>query len=363
MSHALIIGGGVAGLTAAAHLAPHMGVTLLEGETSLGHHASGRSAAMFLLNYGNAVVKALNAASHGALQQAGVLSPRDFLLVADAEGADKLGPEAAEFGAEEISLTAAQALWPILNPATIVRAARLYGAQDLDTHALMEHFRKLARSHGAQIVTGHRVTALEETPTGWVAHTASGSQIAGTLLVNAAGAWADEVAALAGVAPIGLQPYRRSMARLPAPGGHDTSAWPFVDAVGESWYAKPDAGGWLVSPSEEDPMPPHDAYADDMVIAEGLDRYSAFVTEPVTRVSQTWAGLRSFAPDRALVIGPDAARDGVYWCAGQGGYGFQTAFAAGRLLADHILQRPPELDAATVAALHPARFASTAPQP
>lgn len=356
MSHALILGGGVAGLSCAAHLAPHMPVTLLEAEAHLGHHASGRSAAMFLLNYGNAVVRALNAASHGALQGAGVLRPRGFLLLADTAGAERLGPEAEDFGAVEIPISAACEMLPILNPDTVTRAARLEGAQDLDTHALLEHFRQTARRHGAVIAPGQKVIAIDGDGAGWHVQTAAGARFSGSVLVNAAGAWADPVAQMAGIAPLGIQPFRRSMARLPAPGGRDTTHWPFVDAVGESWYAKPDAGGWLVSPSEEDPMPPHDAYADDMVIAEGLDRYARYVTEPVTRVTQTWAGLRSFAPDRALVIGPDPARADFLWCAGQGGYGFQTAFAAGRLLADHALQRAPELDAATVAALHPARL-------
>jgi glycine/D-amino acid oxidase-like deaminating enzyme len=353
----LIIGGGVAGLSCAAHLAPHATVTLLEGETALGHHASGRSAAMFLENYGNDTVRALNRASAAHLHAAGALRPRDFLLLADAQGADLLSPEADSFGASEIAVAQAATLLPILNPATVTRAARLTGAMDLDTHAVMEHFRRSARANGAEIATGERVNALSATDSGWQASTQSGGTLTARHIVNAAGAWADAVARMAGVPAKGIQPFRRSMARLPAPGGHDTTHWPFVDAVGESWYAKPDAGGWLVSPSEEDPQPPHDAYADDLTIAEGLDRYSRYVTEPVTRVTATWAGLRSFAPDRALVIGPDPAAPSFLWCAGQGGYGFQTAFAAGRLLADHALQRSPELDSATIAALDPARFA------
>ncbi|MGR3466461.1 MAG: NAD(P)/FAD-dependent oxidoreductase, partial [Shimia sp.] len=176
-------------------------------------------------------------------------------------------------------------------------------------------------------------------------------------IVNAAGAWADDVARSAGASPLGLRPLRRSMARLAAPGGHDTGGWPMMFGPGESWYAKPDAGALLVSPAEEDPVPPQDAYADDMVLAEGLDRYQGYVTAPVTRPIATWAGLRTFAPDRALVIGPDPLRTSFHWQAGQGGYGFQTCFAAARLGADLILGRTPALDPATVEALSPARFA------
>jgi D-arginine dehydrogenase len=177
------------------------------------------------------------------------------------------------------------------------------------------------------------------------------------VLVNAAGAWADPVAQMAGLRPLGIQPYRRSMARIALPAGMSPADWPFVDGVGESWYCKPDAGALIVSPADEDPVEPQDAWADDMVLAEGLARYQAAVTVPVTRLLANWAGLRSFAPDRALVIGADRDAPTFFWYAGQGGYGFQTAPAASQLLADLILGRTPELDAATVAALDPKRFA------
>jgi len=357
MTSALIIGGGIAGLTAAAHLSPHMEVCLLEGESQFGYHASGRSAAMFLENYGNDVVRALNSASRAGLEAAGVLTARAFLLLADAANAEALPTEAASFGAREIPVSEAQAMLPILDPNTVMRAARMEDAYDLDTHGLMEHLRHRALAAGATLLTSQAVQHIARTQTGWRVQTGAGAAYEADILVNAAGAWADPVAEMAGLAPLGIQPYRRSMARLPAPGGHDTTNWPFVDGVGESWYAKPDAGAWLVSPSEEDPVPPQDAWADDMVIAEGLDRYAHYMTEPVTRLLSTWAGLRSFAPDRALVIGPDRAEPTFYWCAGQGGYGFQTALAAGQLLADHVLGRSPALPAPVVAALHPTRFA------
>lgn len=351
----LVIGGGVAGLTAAAHLAPLGSVVVLEQEAALGYHASGRSAAVFIETYGNAIVRALNTASLPGLTRADVLQPRPFLLLAGADQAALFESERAAFAATEISVPEGQDLFPILDSAACAKVAFVDQAYDLDTDKLMQHFRRTALNHGAEIICSARVTSMVLDGQGWTVTTA-GETWQARHVVNAAGAWADQVAELAGVQPVGLQPYRRSMARLPAPGGHDTSAWPFVDAVGESWYAKPDAGGWLVSPSEEDPVDPQDAWADDMVIAEGLDRYSRFVTEPVTRVQTTWAGLRSFAPDRALVIGPDPGAPSFLWCAGQGGYGFQTAIAAGQLLADLVADRPPGLSADTVAALSPARF-------
>jgi glycine/D-amino acid oxidase-like deaminating enzyme len=161
---------------------------------------------------------------------------------------------------------------------------------------------------------------------------------------------------MAAVRPIGLTPFRRSMARIPAPHGIDVSSWPMVFGTGETFYFKPDAGALIVSPAEEHPMDPHDAWADEMVLAEGLARYEEHVTEPVTRLLASWAGLRTFAPDRVPVIGFDPAVPDFVWLAGQGGYGFQTAPAASRLAADLIGGRTPGIDPGTVAALSPVRF-------
>jgi D-arginine dehydrogenase len=158
------------------------------------------------------------------------------------------------------------------------------------------------------------------------------------------------------VRPLGFVPNRRSMARIPAPGGHDISKWPMLFGAGETWYAKPDAGALIVSPAEEDPQEPHDAWADDMVLAEGLARYEEMVTEPVTRLISNWAGLRTFSPDRVLVIGRDPRESDFFWLAGQGGYGFQTCPAASRLAADLIGGRATGLSPCLVHALDPARF-------
>jgi D-arginine dehydrogenase len=146
------------------------------------------------------------------------------------------------------------------------------------------------------------------------------------------------------------------MARIPAPGGHDVSGWPMMFGCGETWYAKPDAGALIVSPAEEHPMAPHDAWADDMVLAEGLARYEEMVTEPVTRMLSNWAGLRTFSPDRVLVIGRDPREPAFFWLAGQGGYGFQSSPAASQLAADLLLERAPAAPKDLIAALSPARF-------
>jgi glycine/D-amino acid oxidase-like deaminating enzyme len=147
------------------------------------------------------------------------------------------------------------------------------------------------------------------------------------------------------------------MARIPAPGGHDVSNWPMLFGPGETWYAKPDAGALIVSPADETPVVPHDAYAEDLTLAEGLDRYAGHVTEPVTRLLSSWAGLRTFAPDKELVIGPSAKDETFIWCAGQGGYGMQTAPAASQLLADLIGGSVPDITPEAVAKTQARRFA------
>ncbi|WP_375689258.1 NAD(P)/FAD-dependent oxidoreductase [Pseudooceanicola sp. LIPI14-2-Ac024] len=354
----LIIGGGVAGVSVAARLAPLGSLLLLEGEEALAYHASGRSAAMFLESYGNATVRALNSASvdHHTHADGGVLSPKPMLLIGRRGEETAFAEEMTSFGMTELSVAEARGLVPILHPEVVTRAALRDDTSDLDTDLLIQNFARAARTAGAEVRTRARVTAIARDGGVWRV-TAGGEEITARVLVNAAGAWADEVAAMAGVAPIGIVPHRRSMARIPAPGGHDTRDWPFIDAVGERWYAKPDAGKLIVSPSEEDATEPHDAWADDMVLAEGLARYEEMVTEPVTRVEHSWAGLRSFAPDRALVIGRDPKAPEFIWLAGQGGYGFQTAPAASQLAADLIAGRAPALPAAVIAALSPTRFA------
>lgn len=353
MRRVVVIGGGIAGASAAAALSRDADVTVLERETSLGFHASGRSAAMFEENYGNAAVRALNAASKATHEASGVLSPRGIMMVALAGEEARFEADLADMGMEEITLAAARARVPILADG-IVRAAVHEGASDVDTHAMLQGCVSAARAKGARFVTGAEVTEIRPGDM-WRIETTAGSFLA-DVVVDAAGAWADALAGLAGVAPLGLTPYRRSMARLPAPGGHDVRRWPMLFGPGEDWYAKPDAGGWIVSPADEDAVEPMDAWADDMVLAEGIARYESHVTEPVTRVETTWAGLRTFAPDRALVIGEAPDAPGFFWLAGQGGYGFQTAPAAAGLLADLVAGRPPFLPDSVIQALSPSRF-------
>jgi len=353
MRRVLVIGGGMAGASAAAKLAHDFDVTLLEAEPALGYHASGRSAAMFDEHYGTATTCALNRASRAEHEARGVLSPRGLMIVAKDSDAAQFEADLISMGMEECSVAEAFARVPILNP-DITRAAFFEDAHDIDTDKLLQGYARDAKAQGAQILTSQKVTGIGKSAI-WTVTTSSDTFEA-DILVNAAGAWADQIAAMAGVSPVGLQPNRRSMARLPAPDGCDVSRWPMLFGPGETWYAKPDAGGWIVSPADEDPSEPMDAWADDMVLAEGLDRYQQYVTSPVTRVETSWAGLRTFSPDRSLVIGQDPDTDGFFWCAGQGGYGIQSSPAASDCLADLVAGRKPKLDENTVQALSPSRF-------
>ncbi|MCE8509854.1 FAD-binding oxidoreductase [Ruegeria pomeroyi] len=351
----LVIGGGIAGLSAGARLSAHGKVTVLEAEDALGYHASGRSAALFEAAYGKPAVVALNRASadYHHTANGGYLTPRGLMLLGGADQANAFQTDVADMEMTPISVDEARAVVPILNPETVVYTAHHAEAWDIDTDRLMQDFARVIRGNGGAVLTRRRVTRISH---GAVWQVEAGEVFEARNIVNAAGAWADQVAVMAGVAPIGLQPYRRSMARIPAPGGHDLSGWPMLMGVGESWYAKPDAGKLIVSPADADPVEPQDAWADDMVLAEGLARYQEMVTEEVTRMDSNWAGLRSFAPDRVLVLGPDPDQRDFIWCAGQGGYGFQTSPAASQLLCDLVTGAAPEIEAGVVAQLRPERL-------
>ncbi len=352
----IIIGGGIAGLSLAARLAPDAHITLLEAEATTGYHASGRSAALYEPRYGAPAVVELSLASEPFFMAAeGILSPRGLMMLGRADEAEAFQHDADDMSLAEISVDEARAMVPILNPEVIAHAAFAAHAWDIDTDLLMQRFAREARSEGTRIVTQARVTSIDRQGDHWQVTTTTGVHWAG-VLVNAAGAWVDRVAAMAGVSPLGFTPFRRSMARIPAPQGHDPSRWPMMFGAGESWYAKPDAGALIVSPAEEDLMEPHDAWADDMVLAEGLARYEGMVTEPVTRVLANWAGLRTFSPDRGIVIGHDPQTPTFFWLAGQGGQGFQSCPAASQMAADLLCGRASGLSDRLLADLSPARF-------
>ncbi|QUS58794.1 NAD(P)/FAD-dependent oxidoreductase [Pseudovibrio brasiliensis] len=358
----LVIGGGIAGISAASHLAEHAKTIVLEMEEVIGHHSTGRSAAIFIRNYGNAVIRALNAASEPTLMNpqgicdSTVLSLRGLLMLAEEGQEDQLETfEEDAVGLETRSAEQALEMVPILDPDKVSSALYEPNAFDIDVDRLFQGYARLLKSRGGEIVLSAPATTIERVNDLWQVTTPKGVFTA-PVLINAAGAWADKIAELAGVATIGLTPKRRTAAILPLPEGADSSNWPLFEGAAEPFYAKPEAGKLLVSPVDADPVEPHDAFVDDMVLAEGLYRFENAVNFSVTRVEHSWAGLRSFVEDRSPVVGfaPDA--DGFFWLAAQGGYGIQTSPALSRLTADLCLNRPSELPEEIVAALSPHRF-------
>ena len=346
----IVIGGGIAGASVAHELAVEgASVLLLESEAQLAYHSTGRSAALFILNYGPPSVRALSAASRGFFEtppdgfaEHALVAPRGILTVAGAGQEEAMASFMAE-GTEVRAISPDEALAkvPLLRGDRLIAAAFEAEAREIDVHTLHSGYVKGFRGHGGRILAGARVQALNRRGAVWIAETTAGTFMA-PVIVDAAGAWADEVAALAGLKPLGLVPKRRTAIIVDGPGkGCDSSAWPVVADVGHTWYFKPEAGGkLLVSPGDETPMPPCDVRPDELDIALTVDRFEQVVSLPVRRVEHSWAGLRTFAPDGTLIIGQDQRAEGFFWLAGQGGYGIQTAPAAARLAAALICRNP-----------------------
>ncbi len=342
---AIVIGAGIAGASAAHFLAPHVRVAIVERETQPGYHSTGRSAAVFAPSYGPPQVRALTRASRSTLQAVlGVLAPRGSLF--PATGAqiqalhhlhERLLAEGAR-GVRLLDTRAAQALVPVLRDQAVAAALYDDDASDIDVHALHQHYLRSARAEGATLVCDFDVQRLGFTAGRWEVGDATRT-LRAPVIVNAAGAWADALGALAGARPLGLQPKRRSAFTFAPPAGLDTRAWPCVVGLDEDFYFKPDAGVLLGSPANADPVPPHDVVAEELDIATGIARIEAATTLAIRRPLRTWAGLRSFVPDGALVGGFDDALPGFFWCCGQGGYGIQTSAAMGAACAARILGR------------------------
>jgi D-arginine dehydrogenase len=343
----IVIGAGIAGASVAHFLAPHARVLLLERESQPGFHSTGRSAAVFAPSYGPPQVRALTRASRAYFDAVGgVLGARGTLFPARAEqvGAldalhQRLRDEGAR-GVTRLDTASARAIVPVLRPEAVAAALHDDDASDIDVHALHQHFlRGGARSQRAELRCGFDVRSLELTCGQWEA--GDGQRVVrAPVVVNAAGAWADAVALLAGVQPLGLQPKRRSAFTFAPPTGLDCRAWPCVVGLDEDFYFKPDAGLLLGSPANADPVPPHDVVAEEIDVATGIARIEAATTLTIRRPLRTWAGLRSFVPDGALVGGFDDAKPGFFWCCGQGGYGIQTSAAMGQLCALRVCGQP-----------------------
>ncbi|MEV6149897.1 FAD-binding oxidoreductase [Nonomuraea sp. NPDC052129] len=367
MNEFVVIGGGIAGAAAGYFLAPHGRVTLLEAERTPGIHSTGRSAAWFSEYYGGTEVRALTAASRTFYEapppgfgDASLLNPRGALVLVPPDAGEEFDRAVAD-GAVEVSRDEAREMCPVLRPRSHERALLRPRACDLDVAATHQGFLAGVRRRGGRVVTGARVLAIEPVPGGRRVETTAGDFTA-VYVVNAAGAWADEVAALAGAAPIGLRSLRRTAALVPGPFGHDAAAvasWPMVTDLAGTFYAKPESGGLLLSPADSTPMPPGDPRADDLDVALAIARFEEATTVKVTHVTHRWAGLRSSVSGDVPVIGEAADDPGFFWLAALSGYGIQVAPAAGLLLSALVTGTPsPEL-AACAPALAPASTART----
>ncbi|MBX5472561.1 MAG: FAD-binding oxidoreductase [Acetobacteraceae bacterium] len=363
----VVVGAGIAGASAAAALAADRRVAVLEAEAIAGYHTTGRSAAMWIQNYGPPDARVLTRLSRAFLvnppdgfAEQPLVSPRAILFVARTGQERELAQMLAEGeGLREASVAEARAMVPALRADYIVAAALEEHAFDIDVAALHQGFLRQACARGAVLALSSRVVGFRRSGGQWLIETETPqARFQAPIVVNAAGAWGDVVAEMAGAAKLGLQPCRRTGVIInPAP--WHVADWPVVHDVAHNWYVRPEARTRLmVTPADETPVPPHDVQPEEYDIALGIHRMQEALAINVQRVERAWAGLRTFTPDRSFAIGWDGAVEGFFWCVGQGGCGIQTSPAAGRLVADLITERDPGAAAEALPRLDPRRFGS-----
>lgn len=339
-----IIGAGMAGASLAAGLAGKGRVLLLEAEDRPGYHATGRSAAFWTESYGGPAVLPLTSASGPFLNAQGLLRPRSALTLARAEEREGLNGFAQEFAQlgvrmERLDRARLEQRIPDLRPEW-VEGVLEPDCCDIDVARLHQLWLGAARRGGVELVCKARLSGASRSACGWSLVLEDGREFAAEVLINAAGAWADEVATRAGLDPIGIQPYRRTMAqlRMSSPVPDDL---PLVMGFDGSFYFRPDSGRVWLSPHDETPSPPCDAAPEELDVAMAIARFESVADWPIERVEHKWAGLRSFARDRLPVYGFDPDAENFFWFAGQGGFGIQTAPAAAELALRLLEGREP----------------------
>lgn len=328
----IVIGAGIAGASAAAALARSASVIMLEMESQPGYHSTGRSAAYFAPAYGNAVVRAFTRASEAFYMQppAGfaevpLVRPRSAMFIATEEQRPALAAMHNEVaGLQNLDTAAACARVPILSPDYLSAALEDCSGGDMDVDAILQGYLRSFRRRGGVLQKQHRASQLRFAGGVWQVDTEDRVLRAPTV-VNAAGAWADGVALSAGLGALGMTPMRRTALLVAAPAEVSIEDWPLVVDADESFYFKPDAGQLLLSPADETPTSPGDAQPEELDVAIAVDRFMRATNMDVRRVSHSWAGLRTFSPDRTFVVGYDPRAQGFFWLAGQGGYGVQSA--------------------------------------
>ncbi len=362
---AVVIGAGIAGATVAAHLARDRRVALIEAEEAAGYHTTGRSAAIWILNYGPPDVRTLTGLSrdffmsppHG-FTDSPLLHRRPVMNLAPPDQQDVFTSfMAAAQGVRMIGFDEARRLVPALKPGYAEHATLEEDAFDMDVASLHAGFLRQLKAAGGTLALRHRSSRIERRHGHWEVDTSADDTYRADLVVNAAGAWGDEVAAQAGVATLGLIPKRRTGCVID-PVAWNVADWPMVGDVGHTWYARTEARTRLmVSPADETPMHPHDVQPDELDVAIAIDRMQQALDIEVRRIDHSWAGLRTFTPDGSLAFGFAPDMPGFFWCVGQGGYGIQTSPAAGKLVADLLTGRDPGPAAAILARIDPQRFA------
>lgn len=348
----IVIGAGMAGASVAAELSKSARVALIERESQPGYHTTGRSAALFTMAYGPEPIRALSRASHAFYRGEGpgnppadLIHPRGVLFIARPDQRAALEEMQAELGTAVAPISAAAAcdLQPLLRPGYLAAALHDRDAADIEVHGLHQHYLKAFKANEGALHLRAEVLGLARPGDGWQVETRD-AVLSAPVVINAAGAWADEIAILAGVRPLGLRPLRRTAMLVAPPSGISPDGWPMVVDCEEEFYVKPDAGKLLLSPADETPSAPCDAQPEEMDIAICVDRVERAFDLQVRRIEHKWAGLRSFLADKSPAVGFDPEAPGFFWLAGQGGYGIQTAPAMARYAAALVRGAPVPAD-------------------
>ena len=367
----IIVGSGIAGASAGYELAAHARVLVIERESQPGYHSTGRSAALYVQTHGPEVVRAMARCAKNfflnppkGFAEHPLLTPRGMLIIGRTDQTALLDENFAQssghiVGLRRLDANEARALLPLLNEDYVAGAVIDPEVMDMDVHAIHWGFIRGMRARGGRLATGAELQNLERNGKMWTVRTAAG-EFAAPVVIDAAGAWSENVGVIAGADAIGLVPKRRTAFIFDPPPRVDIAGWPSVIDVGEQFYFKPDAGKFLGSPADQTPMEACDVQPDDFDVALAVDRIQRAARIHVMHINRKWAGLRSFVADGAPVVGYDARVEGFFWLAGQGGYGIETSPSMGRLSASLALGRGVPADLAgqgvTEAALSPARF-------
>lgn len=351
----VVIGAGIAGASAAAELAADASVVMLEMEPQPGYHASGRSAAYFATSYGPLIVQDITASCESFLRdppagftEAQLLTPRDCIWFAREDQAVSLAAmQANNPRLEFIDEQAIRDRVPVFTPGYLHGGLWDRRGGDIDTDALLQAYVRQFRKRGGRLFSDHRVESIKRVGDSWTVK-AGGETFSAAVVVNATGGWVEEMAALAGLPSLGIQPFRRTALTVEAPTGVNTADWPEMVDIDEEFYFKPDAGLILISPADETPTRPVDAQPEEVDVAMGVYRFEQVTGLDIRQIRASWAGMRTFAPDRLFVTGFDPRAEGFFWLAGQGGYGVQSSPAMAKLARFLVTGVKPEGDFSTV---------------